>query len=153
MRRAYWSIDFFDAQIVADFLRHQGVEAWVFDVELVRQYWLHAIAFGGFRVVTAEAEHARAAGLVAQWHEGEFALTSNDVDEAQCPRCGSHSSETDAWPRRLGFIALNLFVVGMLFIRYRSRYRCRACSCRWTSIPEKYSDLSARVETAEGSGV
>jgi hypothetical protein len=151
MRRAYWSIDFFDAQIVADFLRQQGIEAWVFDEGLVRQNWLQAIAYGGFRVVVADADQAQAVQWVARWHAGEFALAPNDLDEAKCPRCGSHATEANPWPRRLGFVALNLFLFAMPFIRYRSRYRCRACSCRWTAMPEKYSDLAARVEKAEAS--
>ncbi|MET0226144.1 MAG: hypothetical protein ABW187_06880 [Dokdonella sp.] len=149
MRRVYWSIDFFDAQIVADFLRQQRIEAWIFDVELVRQYWLHAIAFGGFRVVTADADHAQAVEWIARWHAGEFALAPDDLDEAPCPRCGSHASEADPLPRRFGFLALNLCLFALPFIRYRSRYRCRICSCRWTAIAEKYSDLAARVDTAE----
>jgi DNA-directed RNA polymerase subunit RPC12/RpoP len=151
MRRAYWSIDFFDAQIVADFLREQGIEAWVFDVELIRQDWLYAMALGGFRVVTADADQAQAVECIARWRAGEFALTPNDIDEAQCPRCGSHASEADPWPRRAGFVALNVFVAAMLFIRYRSRYRCRSCSRRWTATPETYSDLAARVDAAEAS--
>lgn len=149
MRRVHWTIDLLDAHTVADFLRAHDLRAWVFDAEIVRQDWMHALAYGGFRVMVADVDQTAAATLIAQWRNNEFACAPADADDAQCPRCGSLSSQSDPLMRRWGFLALFLFPPALPFIPFRSRYRCLNCANRWNALRSPYPVLSASVEAAE----
>jgi hypothetical protein len=108
MQRVYWTLDLLEAHIVADFLRAQGIDAHVFDADFVRQDWLAAIAYGGYRVVAPDDEASAAKRLIIGLRANEFALAEEDVEDRACSRCGSRNTMEDAWFHRVAS-ALILF--------------------------------------------
>jgi hypothetical protein len=80
LRRAYWSADFAEAHIVEATLRAHGVQAWVFDALLMRQDWFRILMFGGYRVMVADEDAARAADLIGEYRAGALAITDDAVE-------------------------------------------------------------------------
>ena len=105
MRRAYWSADFAEAHIVEAMLRAHGVQAWVFDALIVRQDWFRTLAFGGYRVMIADEDAARAADVIGEYRTGALAVADEAVERPRCPQCATPGRD-DAIPRRLVFATL-----------------------------------------------
>ncbi|HVT31176.1 MAG TPA: hypothetical protein VHE32_00905 [Rhodanobacteraceae bacterium] len=101
MVRAHWTVDLPEAHIVAGLLREEGVPAWVFDAEMVRQDWFRAIAIGGYRVVVASDDAALARAIVTRYIETATNYAEDDMPK--CPACGRHAATDDPWPRRAAF--------------------------------------------------
>jgi hypothetical protein len=110
MQRAYWSADFAEAHLVVAMLRANDVDAHVFDRNMVRQDWFQTLAFGGYRVMVADAGVERAKSVLEDYRAGRLALDDATTDRPACPRCGSPGGE-DSGPRRLIFA---LMLVGDL---------------------------------------
>ena len=87
MRRAYWSADYAEAHVVESMLRAHGIEAWVFDALLVRQDWFKTLMFGGYRVMVADEDGARAADVIGEYRAGTIAIADDAVERPACPRC------------------------------------------------------------------
>lgn len=102
MRRAYWSADFAEAHIVVAMLRANDIGAHVFDRNMARQDWFQTLAFGGYRVMVADADVERAKTLLEDYRAGRLALDDAATDRPACPRCGSPGRENPG-PRRLIF--------------------------------------------------
>ena len=120
MRRAYWSADFAEAHIVEATLRAHGVQAWVFDALLMRQDWFRILMFGGYRVMVADEDAARAADLIGEYRAGALAITDDAVERPTCPKCTTPGRDDPA-PQRFVFMLLiagyALFVVALLALR------------------------------------
>ncbi len=106
MRRIYWAAEAQDAHIVEALLRGHGIGAWSFDTGIVRLDWLKTLAFGGCRVMVADADAEQAHRVVAAYRDGELALTDEEVDRLCCPDCHGFGGEDDTRPRRLVFLVL-----------------------------------------------
>lgn len=102
MQRAYWSADFAEAHLVVAMLRANDLDAHVFDRNMVRQDWFQTLAFGGYRVMVADAGVERAKALLEDYRAGRLALDDTTTDRPACPRCGSPGRE-DPGPRRVIF--------------------------------------------------
>ena len=113
MRRAYWTLDLLDAHIVAQMLRHEGIDAWVFDDNIVRQNWLQAIAYGGYRVMTRTDDLAAAQKLVGDYAAGERSLAADDPEPNRCPGCNACATQDDAAARRGLFLWFFLCFLGL----------------------------------------
>lgn len=147
MQRVYWTVDLLEAHAIAGFLRSQGIEARVFDADFVRQDWLAALAYGGYRVVVAGGDVAAARDLLARRRNGQFALPDED-HAAPCPRCGSLDVHEDPTWRRVAFAVL--FLLQLPIARFKWRYCCGSCGNRWRSPPERtFRELAASAEGAE----
>ena len=101
MRRAYWSADFAEAHVVEAMLRAHGVEAWVFDALLVRQDWFKTLMFGGYRVMVADEDGARAADVIGDYRAGTLAIADDAVERPACPRCATAGRDDPAPVRRV----------------------------------------------------
>jgi len=102
MQRAYWSADFAEAHLAVAMLRANEVDAHVFDRNMVRQDWFQTLAFGGYRVMVADADVERAKALLEDYRAGRLALDDTTTDRPACPRCRSEGVD-DSAPRRLIF--------------------------------------------------
>jgi hypothetical protein len=179
MQRVYRCFDLLQAHAIAASLRHDGIQAHVFDADFVRQDWFKMLAYGGFRIVVPNEDASRAAENIRLYQEG--ALSLHDVEGAACPNCGEHSGHDDPQPRRNVFIAMFVLAaaeipvllsahpsaIGLLeasavlialgvtlpwlLIRYfKWRYRCSACNFRWReSRRHSWKELSRLAEAAE----
>lgn len=162
-------------------LRAHGVQAWVFDALLVRQDWFKTLMFGGYRVMVANADAARAADLIGEYRAGALAVT-DDVDERPaCPHCAT-PGRMDAEPRRVVFIAYMglhvLILAWLMFAEYantttaiilgggliaapiaaivaarclKGRYVCPQCSTRWRTRPAPFAAMARDVDVATGA--
>jgi hypothetical protein len=177
MRRVHTTFDLLEGHILAGLLRDNGIEAWLFDADFVRQDWFKSLAYGGYRVVVRDADLLEARTLVASYFDGSLALPAEDA--AACPRCAHTSAYDDPQPRRNVFIAmivlpivefvallrLKLAPVGMLavfaaqfflyatlpwlILRYfKWRQRCRNCGHRWRLAPAQSHAELARLAQA-----
>ena len=106
MRRAYWTADFAEAHVVEAMLRAHGVNAHVFDAQMVRQDWFKTLALGGYRVMVADADTTRAADLVGQYRSGTLAFADEAVERPACPQC-TMPGHDDPAPRRIVFALLS----------------------------------------------
>jgi hypothetical protein len=104
MRRAHWTLDWHDAHIVAQMLRHEGIGAWVFNDNIVRTDWMQAIAYGGYRVMIDDGDLADAQKHIDDYLHGKRRLASADEDLDPCPSCGAHAVRDNAVPRRFLFV-------------------------------------------------
>ena len=182
MRRAYWSADYAEAHIVVAMLRANDVDAHVFDRNMVRQDWFQTLAFGGYRVMVADADVERTTALLEDYRAGRLALDDSITDQPACPCCGMPGRE-DAGPRRWVFALLIsadlIAVAGLLLVgnssgrvpstivctslsgtlmavalmRYlKNRYRCTVCGARWRARAALYAEAAPEVEAASHSG-
>lgn len=106
MRRIHWAAEAPDAHIVEALLRSHGIGAWSFDTGIVRLDWLKTLAFGGCRVMVADADAEQAYRVVIAYRDGELALADEAVERTCCPHCHSIDSQDDPRPRRLIFLIL-----------------------------------------------
>jgi len=178
MQRVHTTFDLLDAHIVTALLREHGVEAYAFDVGMVRQDWFKTIAFGGFRILASDDAIDQARAIICRFAQGDFALADDDPET--CPCCGASAVLHDPQPRRNVFLAMcvlpllevltwswfgkfsagaivalfGLQVVAYLCLpwfalRYfKWRMRCGACGRRWRQTPQRHADL-ARMAVAD----
>lgn len=180
MRRAYWSADFAEAHVVEAMLRAHGVQAWVFDALFVRQDWFKTLGLGGYRVMVADADVARAAELIGEYRAGALAITDDASELPACPQCAT-PGRADAEPRRVVFIAYMglhvLILAWLMFAEYansttaiilgggliaapiaaivaarclKGRYVCPQCSTRWRTRPAPFAAMAREVDAATG---
>lgn len=148
MQRVYWTVDLLEAHLVAGFLRARGIDATVFDADFVRQDWLAALAYGGYRVVTDDADAVEARRLIDHRRANDFALEEAESDAPACPRCGSHDVVEDAAWRRIASAILFVFLLPVVSFKWRCR--CRVCGNTWKALPGKpYRDLAHDADAAE----
>ena len=105
MPRVFWSAQYDEAHVVQALLRSRQIEAWVFDADMARQDWFRVLAIGGYRVMIADADAARATELVGEYREGTLAVVDDAVERPTCPRCATPGSD-DPVPHRLVFSLL-----------------------------------------------
>lgn len=103
MHRVHWSVDLLDAWIVEAMLRAHGLDAHALDVNIVRQNWFEALAYGGYRVVVPDAQAARARDVLDDFGRGALAVPDERADEPPCPHCGGAANHPDPQPRRAVF--------------------------------------------------
>jgi len=160
MRRIHTTYDLLEGHILTQMLRENGIEAWLFDVDFVRQDWFKSIAYGGYRILVREEAVAEARSLLDQYDDA--ALVPAAERGEPCPNCGNATGVDDPQPRRNVFLAmialsivetfvwftwkpspeailiefavqlpLYLTVPWMLMRYFKWRLRCGACGQRW----------------------
>lgn len=164
MQRVYWTVDFLEAHLIAGFLRAEGVDAEIFDVDFIRQDWLGALAYGGYRVVVADEDAAAARQLIAHRQANDFALDEADPNAPVCPRCSSRDTAEDPVPRRIGFwfllslafpirsivASVVLFFLMLALASFNGRFRCATCGKRWKAMPtHAFRELAHRADAAD----
>jgi hypothetical protein len=181
MRRVHTTYDLLEGHILTGMLRENGVEAWLFDADFVRQDWFKMLAYGGYRIVVADDAVAAARALLQEYRSGQ--LTQPDADAAVCPHCGQAACIDDPQPRRNVFLAMLIlpfvefgllaawhpshrqifdwFAVSVvlytsmpwLLMRYfKWRMRCTQCGHAWRQPPAHgYAQLMRLAEVASTS--
>jgi len=119
MRRAFWTADFAEANIVAGLLRANGIEASVFDAGMAQLNWMETLAIGGYRVMVAEVDAESASDLVAAYRKGELEVSDKDIDTPACPNCGARRNGANRNLRGavffLSWLGLGEILLGGLF--------------------------------------
>ena len=144
MHCVHRSFDPTEAEIVAGLLRTEGCSVHVFKNGLSRLQWYEVIAFGGARVMVADADVAAAAEVLARLRQGDYCLDAED----RCPRCDSSDIEDNpnyrGWAFFLGcFLGLPLWPV----IKWRER--CRSCGYHSrATVPNTYAEVNASIAEA-----
>jgi DNA-directed RNA polymerase subunit RPC12/RpoP len=156
MQRVHWTVDLLEAHVIAGFLRAEGVDAEVFDADFLRQDWLAAIAYGGYRVVTADEDAVAARKLIAHRQANDFALDEDDPEKPACPRCSSIDVDDDPVPRRVAsailFFFPHLSVFMFPLVPFKWRYRCSTCGKRWQALPRhSFRDLARQADAADAA--
>lgn len=181
MRRAYWSADFAEAHVVEAMLCAHGVNAYVFDAQMVRQDWFRTLALGGYRVMVADSDATRAAELVGGYRAGTLAIDDDAVERPACPQCAAPGHD-DPVPRRLAFAlliaseavftlwfmfatdatAMTLILCGstlaipaaalVLAQHIKGRYICSRCATRWRTRPAPFATMTREVQAAADGG-
>jgi hypothetical protein len=177
MRRAYWTADFAEANIVAGLLRANGIDASVFDTGMAQLNWMETLAIGGYRIMVADADAETARKLIADYRKGEMELPDEDVDQPTCPNCGARKNGENQNPRRVAFgwvIFPDIFALPVLlafafisplllyfalafvfpvFLLHwmKRRYRCTACANTWQAKISEFETLSHAVDAAEAA--
>jgi hypothetical protein len=118
MRRIHWATEVQDAQVVEGLLRAHGINAWTFDSGIVRLNWMNVMAYGGCRVMVADADVERALQIVRAYRDGELALPDEDVDSPCCPACDKGAGQDDPAPRRnvFAFLIAYYWVLPVMFV-------------------------------------
>lgn len=121
MRRACWTADFAEANIVTGLLLANGIRASVFDAGMAQLNWLQTLAIGGYRIMVADADAGAAHDLVAAYRKGELELPDEDAVQPTCPNCGGHENAENRNPRRIVFFLLlldigDLLLAGLFFV-------------------------------------
>jgi hypothetical protein len=149
MKRAFWTLRLHDAKIVAGLLRSEGVTTFVFDDGIAQIDWLAASAYGGFRVMVADADAVRAAELVRAWQQGAFRYVDPDPDiDDRCPQCAGH--EVVAAETRSGVALIIMVVTGKPLYWPSPRLRCETCAHSWQPAKRHdYATLARQAEQAE----
>ena len=106
MVRVYWTVDLLEAHIVTGLLCDEGVQAWVFDADMVRQDWFRALAIGGYRIVVDRADAARALPILARYRADDPVRAYAEDEMPRCPACGHNAIADDPRPRRAAFATL-----------------------------------------------
>ena len=163
LRRIDTTFDLPEAHIIVGLLRADGIDAYVFDADFVRQDWFKAIAYGGYRVMVADHDLQAARERIRAYREASTILS--DADDPPCPACASSTYRDDPRPRRWVFalymllpllqgavllfvkpshvqhffwFLVDLFVdmtLAMLAISYlKRRYVCDRCGHRWRDL-------------------
>lgn len=109
MQRIHWAAETQDAHIVEGLLRVHGIDAWSFDTGIVRLDWLQTLAYGGCRVMVADADAEPARRIVEAYRKGEFAFADEEIECPCCRACLQHAGEEDVRPRRAMFLLLVLY--------------------------------------------
>ncbi len=180
LRRVDTTFDLTEAHIVVGLLRAEGIDAYLFDADFVRQNWLKAIAFGGYRILVRDADVSTARGHIRTYRDTKTTLSHSD--DAPCPSCSSTAYRDDPRPRRwvfaiytaLQLVPLAIFmkagtsaarglVAGFMLtaadtllalaaIFYvKRRYVCDLCGYRWRDrLPYRYSSLNEAHVAASG---
>lgn len=179
MIRTHWTADSSDAQIVAALLQAHGIHAWAFDTGVVRLDWTQTLAFGGCRVMVADADAQQARALLQAYAEGALAFASAQTDQPGCPRCGAADADEDPRPRRLVFLVLIaagsviapvvfsldspalvaawmlsyllLITPGVVDRLIKWRYRCRQCARSWRAPPLPFRTLARMAADGESA--
>jgi hypothetical protein len=87
MRRIHWAAEVQDAHVVEGLLHAHGIAAWSFDSGILRLNWMNVLAYGGCRMMVANADVEQALQIVRAYRDGELALPDEDADGPRCPAC------------------------------------------------------------------
>lgn len=79
MRRAYWTADFAEANIVAGLLRANGIEASIFDAGMAQLNWMETLTIGGYRIMVADADFPGAQDLLRARQQGDMQIADADA--------------------------------------------------------------------------
>lgn len=113
-----------EAHIIKGRLEAAGVNAFVFDDQMLSTNWLYSEALGGVRVMV----------LASQLDEAREVLKENvtiqDFDAFDtCPLCHSHDVVRLKPP--LFFALLTYLLLGFLYMRETNNRKCRSCAHQW----------------------
>lgn len=149
MQRIDWAAETQDAQIVEGLLRVHGIDARSFDTGVVRLNWLQTLAYGGCRVMVADADVEAARRIVDAYRNGGFALADDEVERPCCPTCRQCAGEEDARPRRAMFLLLLvyelIFVPIFLLIKTPIAMTWFAAACVFFNFALVYPGFAAWV--------
>jgi len=118
--------DPYEAHLARALLESAGVEAFVFDDQVVGVNWLYSRAVGGVRLCVANEDEAEAREILAD--------TTDQCPESEpCPSCGSTEVRVSRYS--LWSLLPALVFASPLFFPRRS-WRCARCGERWGSGSE-----------------
>jgi hypothetical protein len=136
MHRVDWTPEYVEGHVIVGLLRANGIDAFLFDENFVRQDWFAILGYGGYRIMAPWRAAQDARQIISGYRSGKFELDKEDAPGPECPRCASHETESDPRPRRWVFLVY--FFVGMIALlpallrRFvYGRYRCTRCRRYW----------------------
>lgn len=151
--------EYLDGLILVELLKANGLDAYLFDENLVRLDWSAVLAYGGFRI-TVPNQHAETARELADaYRQGQLMIVEDECALFECPRCSSLLTEWNPRPRdwvRFGFFMLLPFGLIPLLLGYdfTHRFRCQSCHHRWRERPvATFADLQAKAEAASSPSI
>lgn len=112
-----------EAQLLRLRLEAGGVPAFIQDENIVNLNWLLSNAVGGVRVEIFDGDLEAAEEILA---EPPLDETPTRIE---CPRCGSHKTTIDEFPRKLAF--LSLIILGFPILFSGRRWSCSECGHNW----------------------
>jgi hypothetical protein len=110
-----------EAHLFRTRLEAAGIPAFVQDEYFVQNDWLWSNAIGGVRV-QVEDEDCEA---VREFLAADSPQCPADAVDVVCPKCGSHDTAPDEFPRRISFLFVLLF--GFPLPIGRHRWCCASC--------------------------
>jgi hypothetical protein len=136
MHCVHWTAEYIEGHVIVGLLRANGMDAWLFDENFVRQDWFAILGYGGFRIMVPRRAVPDARQIISDYRNGKLELDNELAPGPACPRCASQETEADLWPRRWVFLAY--FFVGMIALLpallrriVYGRYRCTRCRRTW----------------------
>jgi len=121
-----------DAYLALGKLQADGIDAVVFDDNVVSVNWLYSNAVGGVKLKVREPEVQRAMEILSEDLSAiaEIDETAPPVQPAvQCPRCSSSAVSPENFSRRAIF--LSWLLLGFPLPLFRRRWACASCGHRW----------------------
>jgi len=121
--------DISEAHIARGLLHHNGITAFLFDINMANMYWTYLTAISGIRLMVDEADVDKAANILARKDEAIF---ETGVDN--CPSCKAGNVF-----RHPSWIAafLALLTVNQILLTLTPRRTCRQCGHTWKILSTK----------------
>jgi len=116
-------------------LQAEGIPAVLANEHHVWAMWPYALALGGVRVMVPRDMVEEARQIESSCRSGEYravlASELGDLDDAECPRCGSAQFTRRRPVVLLVLLFASYFCVEMIFPVRASAHRCGSCGTRW----------------------
>lgn len=112
-------------------LQSAGIQAFVFDENIVTMNWLYSVAVGGVKLLVREPDVASALILVRRRPEGiaHGVVTGQADDWPVCPRCRASNAYYERFWRLGVFASWLLFSVPFPFLKMK--WVCASCGHQW----------------------
>jgi predicted RNA-binding Zn-ribbon protein involved in translation (DUF1610 family) len=181
MQCIYTTYDLLEGHIIVLMLRENDIEAWLFNADFVRQNWLQSIAYGGYRIMATDSSVGDALALIQNYKSGSVALEadasdvcprcgSQEIKQDLQPRRNVFlfliAQNVLAFPFLLMqkmsvalvftwimvVFLLNCFLLALLPMYFKSRYRCTNCGNHWKAHPRvPYSELARQADAGDAA--
>lgn len=121
-----WRTDkILEAHIIKGRLEAAGINAFIFDDQMVSTNWLYSQALGGVRVVVLTSQLDKAREVLKE------SVTIQDFDAFDtCPLCHSHDVIRLKPP--LFLVLLTYLFLNFLSMQETRNRKCRACYHQWS---------------------
>jgi len=116
-----------EAHLAKAQLESSGIEAFVFDDNVVGMQPWYSHAVGGVKLRVFVSDRAEALSVLGY-------VDPLAAKEDRCPRCGSYDIDYDrnaGWRRRLMFGLMSVLLLGLPLLFRGKRWLCNVCKYSW----------------------
>lgn len=123
----FWNLA--EAQLAKGAVQAAGIEAFLFDDNMVRLDWFNANALGGVKLRVDREDAAAAEEVLAQPIPEHFDVSGvGEFEQPRCPHCGSldvnfHENAPAAYVATIA--------IGLPLPIHRRAWRCHNCTAEW----------------------